>query len=189
MNIKKTLLALFVLAISMNVQAQFKKKLVPPSEGKTVIYFLRTTSLGSLMNIRYFDNDKYIGKFNGRSYIRYECEPGDHTFWIKAENIDVLKATLEEGKIYLVETNAVMGAFSAGAKFRVIDFSKKNQLKRINRLFEKKEESTFTEKELEEGQTKNQEVIKKGLKKVQKKLKKKKKKLAVLTSDMYINFD
>ncbi len=188
MKIKQTLFALFALTISMHVNAQFKTKLVPPSEGKSVIYFLRTTSLGSLMNMRYFDEQKYLGKFNGRSYIRYECEPGEHIFWIKAENVDVLKADLEKGKTYVVETNAAMGAFSAAAKFKIVDFSSKKQLKRINRLFEKKEESVFTEADLKEGQTKNTEVIQKGMKKVLKKLKKKKK-LAVLTSDMYVKFD
>lgn len=188
MKIKQTLFTLLVLSISLNVQAQFKNKLVPPSEGKSVIYFLRTTSLGSLMNMRYFDSQKYLGKFNGRSYIRYECEPGEHIFWIKAENVDVLKADLEKGKTYLVETNAAMGAFSAAAKFKIIDFDNKKQLKRINKLFDKKKESTFTEAELKEGQTKNTEVIQKGMKKVLKKMKKKKK-LAVITSDMNVKFD
>lgn len=185
MTSKKLFLLLFVLTISLSASAQYQEKIIPPSEGKTVIYFLRTSSLGSLMNMRYFDDSKYLGKFNGRSYLRYECEPGEHIFWIKAENIDVLKANLEEGKTYVVETNATMGAFSAAARFKIIDFENKKQLKRINRLFEKKEISTFTDEELEKGEYENRFVIERGLKKVKKKLKKTKK-LKVLSSDMYL---
>jgi uncharacterized protein YnzC (UPF0291/DUF896 family) len=188
MSIKKMLLALFVLTISFQTHAQFKNKLIPPSEGKTVIYFLRTSSLGSLMNIRYFDSQQYLGKFNGRSYIRYECDPGEHIFWIKAENVDVLKANLQEGKTYLVETNATMGAFTAAAKFRIIDFKNKRQVKRINKLFDKKKESTFTKEELKKGQEKSRNVIQMNMKKVQKKLKKKKK-LAVITPEMYVDLE
>ena len=186
MRIKSSFIFLLFITMSVTVSAQFQEKLVPPSEGKSVIYFVRTTALGSLMNIRYFDSETYLGKFNGRSYLRYECEPGEHTFWIKAENVDVLKANLEANKIYMVETNATMGAFSAGARFSLIDFSDEKVLKRINKIFEKKEETTFVEEELKEGENDNRFVIERGLEKVKKKLKKNKR-ITVLTSDMYID--
>ena len=185
---RKILLPLFLFVLSMSANAQFEDKLVPPSEGKSVIYFIRSSNLGSLMNIRYFDEDKYLGKFNGRSYIRYECEPGNHIFWIKAENVNVLRANLEEGKVYLVETNAALGAFSAAAKFKLVDYSDERQLKRINWVFEKREESTFTPDELEKGMYDNRFIIKRGLGKAKKKLKKPKKHL-VLSADMYINLN
>lgn len=186
--IKKLFITVLFIALSFSVNAQFQEKIVPPSMGKTVIYFLRTSSAGSLMNIRYFDSEKYLGKFNGRSYIRYECEPGEHVFWIKAENIDVLKADLQEGKVYFIETNAVMGAFSAGAKFQFIQLDNQRKLKRINKLFEKKTESVFSEEELKNGAYENRFVIKRGLEKVEKKLKKTKKH-KVLSSDMFVDFE
>ncbi len=185
---KSLLLTIFFVSISFIATAQFKDKLVPPSKGKSVIYFLRTTSLGSIMNIRYFDGEKYLGKFNGRSYIRYECEPGEHTFWIKAENTDVLKADLQEGKVYLVETNATMGAFSAGARFQLIKWNKKRILKRINKLFTKKKESTFTDEELKKGAYDNRFVIERALKRVQKRLKDASK-YKVLSSDMFVDLN
>ena len=179
---KKIITLILLLSFTVTFSQIESKKITPPSEGKTVIYFLRTSSLGALMNIRYFDSGKYLGKFNGRNYLRYECDPGEKTFWIKAENIDVLKANLEANKIYLVETNAVMGGFSAGAKFKLIDFNKKSQVKRINKLLKKKDSKTFTEEELKEQLEKMKNAFQKGMKKVSKKVKKGK--FKELNSDM-----
>jgi len=60
-------------------------EIAPPAEGKAVVYFARTSSLGILINFSYFDKDKFIGKFHGHGYIRYECEPGEHLFWAKGD--------------------------------------------------------------------------------------------------------
>ena len=171
---KKIFFSLFlIIFISNSVFAQISSnKITPPSKGKSVIYFLRTTTLGGLMNLRLFDDKKYLGKFNGRNYIRYECKPGEKTFWIKAENVDVLKANLKPGKIYLVETNMAMGIVAAGTKFRLVNYSKKSQVKRINKLLNKKEPLKFSKKTLEEQLNKMQKAYKKSLVKVENKLKK-----------------
>ena len=165
---KKSILiivALFFGSISSFSQIK-SEKITPPSEGKAVIYFLRTTSLGALMNMRYFNKDVYLGKFNGVNYLRYECDPGKTYFWIKAENIDVLEANLEVNKIYLVETNAAMGAFSASAKFKIVDFENEKQIKRINKLLNKKDSKTFTQKELKKQMRKQNKSFQKGMRKV-----------------------
>ncbi|KAB1155398.1 hypothetical protein F7018_13070 [Tenacibaculum aiptasiae] len=170
---KKNILLLIALITSLYSYSQIKSdKITPPQEGKSVIYFLRTTSLGALMNIRYFNNGEYLGRFKGRNYIRYECDPGKTYFWIKAENIDVLEATLEPNKIYLVETNAVMGAFSAGAKFKIVDFNSKKQIKRINKLLAKKDAKKFSDEELNKQREKMEKTIQKSMKKVRSKMKK-----------------
>ncbi|XRE43870.1 hypothetical protein ACIVBQ_002074 [Tenacibaculum discolor] len=172
---KKNITFLLLLFLSLQAFSQIQtEKIIPPAKGKSVIYFLRTTGLGALMNIRYFDKEDYLGRFNGVNYLRYECDPGEKVFWIKAENIDVLEANLEADKVYLVETNAVMGAFSAGAKFKLVDFNKKNQVKRINKLLEKKEPKNFTQETLQEQLQKMKDVVNKGLKKVRKKIERKK---------------
>lgn len=191
MILKKLMFAIFAITISLHSFSQtenIKAKIVPPAEGKTVIYFVRTTALGSLLNFRYFDGEKYLGKFNGRSYIRYECEPGEHIFWIKAENVDVLKANLRAGKTYIVLTNAAIGAFSASAKFRVVNLKSEKQLKKIDWVFEKRKEAVFTQEELKQGAEKNRDIIKNAQKKIAKKLKKKRKH-SVLKADMYLDID
>lgn len=175
--------SILILSSITTSQSQIQKEnIIFPEKGKSVIYFLRTTALGAFMNFRYFDNDKYLGRFNGTNYLRYECNPGEKIFWIKAENIDVLEANLEADKVYLVETNATVGAFSAAAKFKLVNYSKKGQVKRINNLLEKKEGKTFSEELLKTQLGKMKSAFTKGMKKVQKKIKKGKTKK--LTSDM-----
>ena len=136
-----------------------------PSEGKAVIYFMRTTSLGAIMNFRFFDGEKYLGKFKDKNYLRYECEPGEHLFWVKAENIDYLQANLLADKVYVVESNSVMGAFSSGVKFNILDFNDAKKMKRVFKLLNKKEPLVFDEKELLEDQNDMQDIIKSGLEK------------------------
>ena len=172
---------LFTLISTKQIHAQ--DRLTPPSEGKAVIYFLRTQSLGSLMNFRLFDKGQIIAKYKGKNYVRYECDPGESIFWIKAENVDFIETDLEAGKIYLVETNAVMGAFSAGVKFKLVDYSDEKQMKRINKLLEEKDPKTFTEEELKKEQADNKLVIQRGMTTVVKK-RKKGKKIKRITADM-----
>ena len=178
----KVLVTLF-LFISFLGNCQTSDPIYPPSEGKSVIYFVRSTGLGALMNIRYFDNGNYIGKFNGKNFIRYECEPGKRIFWIKAENVDFVEAELEANKIYIVETNATMGAFSAAARFLLVDFKDEKQMKRILKVLKEKEGVTFTTEELKEDQLKMKDAISFGMKTVVDK-RKRKKKIKYLKPDM-----
>ncbi|MCA0133723.1 DUF2846 domain-containing protein [Winogradskyella alexanderae] len=179
----KTILFVSALMLISATSINAQETIIPPSEGKAVIYFLRTTSLGALMNFRFFDEGNFIGKFNDRNYLRYQCDPGERVFWVKAENIDVLKTNLEVDKIYLVEANAVMGAMSAGVKFKLVNFDNEKQMKRINKLLETKKAVEFTQEELETEQEKSKLVIQHGMKTVSKKLKKGKR-LKIITPDM-----
>lgn len=179
---KNTLLLITIMTTFYSFSQIKSNKITAPQEGKSVVYFLRTTSLGTLMNIRYFNNGEYLGKFKGINYLRKEFNPGKTYFWIKAENIDVLEATLEPNKIYLVETNAAMGAFSAAAKFKIVDFNNPKQVKRINKLLAKKDSKKFTDDELQKEKEKMTKIIQKGMKKVRSKIKKEK--FKVLSSDM-----
>ncbi len=179
---KKLLLFTVLTLFCFNAIAQ--QKITPPSEGKAVIYFLRTKSLGAMMNFRFFDKDNFIGKIHGKNYIRYECNSGEGMFWVKSENIDFIETNLDANKIYLVEVNAVMGAFSAGVKFRLVDYSDDKQMRRIYKLLNEKEEKVFTEEELQDKQKEMINIIESGLLKVQKKIKKGKK-IKRITPDMY----
>lgn len=179
----QTLLIVFFISVFSLSGFSQEDKIQPPSEGKAVIYFLRTKALGALMNFRLFEKGQIIAKYNGRNYVRYECDPGESIFWIKAENIDFIETELEAGKIYFVETNAVLGAFSAGVKFNLVDYSDEKQMERINKLLEEKEALTFTEEELKEEQADNKLVIQRGMATVVKK-RNKGKKIKRITSDM-----
>jgi len=96
----------------------FSQELQKPAEGKSMVYFTRVDGMGFLINFKYFDGEKYLGKFNYGKYLVYECEPGKHLFWSKSENTDFLEADLEAGKIYIIDSQPQMGAFKAGVKLK-----------------------------------------------------------------------
>lgn len=107
-----------------------------PEKGKAVVYFVRTNGSGYLINFRHFDYDKFIGKFAGQGYIRYECEPGEHAFWVGASNSSYITANLEEGKIYVIETIPVMGMAYARVKIEIPNrFNSKKYNKQKKRIF------------------------------------------------------
>lgn len=108
----------------------------PPSEGKAVVYFTRLNSTGSMVNFKYFDQDKFIGKFKGKNYMRYECSPGEHLFWVSAENKDFITANLKEGGTYIIIVEGKMGVMSAGVMF--LTSENESKLKRALALVNKK---------------------------------------------------
>ncbi|NOU45992.1 MAG: hypothetical protein HOO86_02910 [Bacteroidales bacterium] len=85
----------------------------PPAPGKAVVYFVRVSSYGGVVSFEFFHQDKYIGIFKGRNYMRYECDPGQNLFWASSENKEFITADLKEGGTYLVVVNIEMGAWKA----------------------------------------------------------------------------
>jgi hypothetical protein len=171
---KKIVVILFLL-ISICIQAQELKK---PSEGKSMVYFTRIDGMGFLINFKYFDGEKYLGKFNYGKYLAYECEPGKHLFWAKSENSHFVEAELEPNKIYVLDSEPQMGAFKAGVKlvpFNNNPTSYKNE-KKYNRKKTKMLESitsgklyTISKEDIEESEKDLQDLIKRILEKYNKK--------------------
>lgn len=143
-------------------------ELTNPSPGKSVVYFVRTNGSGYLINFRHFDYDKFIGKFAGAGFIRYECDPGKHVFWVGASNSSYVTANLEEGKIYVIETIPVMGMAYARVKIEIPDrLDPKNYAKQKKRIFgilsDKKLDKTNSNDELYSTQSDYEKEIKRGL--------------------------
>ena len=139
-----------------------------PSEGKAVVYFVRVSSLGFAINFSYFDKDKFIGKFKGTNYMRYECEPGEHLFWSRSENRDFITAELEAGKIYFVEAVPQMGGLKAQVQLVPINPKEgSKKLGKIEKLINKKLAESFSENELKNENENLKDVITKGLEKYQ----------------------
>lgn len=122
---------LILTIVSLNVSAQ---DLMVPAEGKSLIYFARTSGTGALINFKYFDGEKYLGKFSGVNYMVYECEPGDHILWIGAENRDFVSANLLPGKTYLMEVRPTMGAFKAAVKLFPLSPTDEKAVKKIAKI-------------------------------------------------------
>ena len=97
----------------------------PPSEGNAVVYFVRINSIGSMVNFKYFDKEKFIGKFKGKNHMRYECSPGEHLFWASSERKYFITTDLKEGGTYIVVVEAKMGAMSAAVKLYTSEDNKR----------------------------------------------------------------
>jgi hypothetical protein len=100
----------FVLMTLLSCQSVFAQGFQPPAEGKAVVYFICATP--NLASFEYFHNDKYIGTFKGKNYMRYECEPGKHLFWASSENKEFIEADLAGGT-YIVMVSIETGAMKA----------------------------------------------------------------------------
>ena len=109
-----------------------------PSEGKSLVYFVRFSGTGALINFKYFDGDKYLGKMSGVNYFTYECEPGEHTFWVAAENRDFVRGELKPNSTYIMEVRPTMGAFKAAARLHQVA---PNDEKKVNKILAKRPES------------------------------------------------
>ena len=121
-NIKKIvlLLAFLVGLISVSSQKITTQEIVKPSEGKSLVYILRTGA-GPLLNFRVYDNNKFLGALSGFKYLVYECEPGEHVFWAASENRDYIDATLEPNSVYVINIEGQMGAFIASVGLLPLD--------------------------------------------------------------------
>jgi hypothetical protein len=170
----KKIIYLFILFISF---FNFAQELRKPSEGKSMVYFSRYDSMGFLINFKYFDGEKYLGKFNYGKYLAYECDPGKHLFWAKSENVDFVEADLEAGKIYILDSEPQMGAFKAGVKLIPFDNNpskyknEKSYLKKKTRLLEsisKGKSYILSEEDLNEQVLDLQELIKRIMEKYNK---------------------
>lgn len=117
----------------------FCQELKTPSEGKSLVYFVRSNGTGALINFKFFDGEKYLGKFNGMKYFIYECDPGEHLFWASSENRSFVEANLESGKVYLMEVRPTPGAIKAAVKLIPVAPENVKSKKKIEKLIAKKE--------------------------------------------------
>ena len=99
----------FLLGINLVNGQGFKT----PSEGKAVIYFVRVSGFGFAVSFEFFHNDKYIGVFKGKNYMRYELDPGEQLLWASSENKEFITSELQAGGSYIVMVDVIMGGMKA----------------------------------------------------------------------------
>ena len=141
---KTKILSLSILLMTIMTFGQEIKK---PTEGKSLVYFVRYSGTGSLINFKYFDGEKYLGKAKGANYFIYECEPGDHLFWAASENRDFIKATLQANETYIIEVKPKMGAFKAAVRLNQVSPDNEKVLKKIKKVLLKRKPSVLKGKE------------------------------------------
>ncbi|WP_282053395.1 hypothetical protein [Maribacter luteus] len=133
--------------------------------GTATLYIFRTSDIGALINFKYYIDENYIGKFNYGKYMKLELEPGEHFIFAKAENITFIKANFEASKTYFLNSLPRMGGIKAAVKLAQVTLEDERWLKRIRKHLVTKELVTFTQEELEEGQKKSTEIIRRARKK------------------------
>lgn len=116
----------------------FSQEFAKPSEGKSLVYFVRFSPTGALINFKYFDGEKYLGKMNGPNYVVYECEPGNHVFWVASDNRDYIKGELKPNSTYIVEVRPTLGAVKAAVRLHPVAPDDEKTLKRVKKFASKK---------------------------------------------------
>lgn len=147
---------ILALALSFFTFSSYSQGFEKPSEGKAVVYFVRWTNLGPIYNFTYFHNDKYIGEFKGKGYIRYECDPGKHIFWASSQNKQFVTAELESNKTYMIEVGVGIGGVLI---YIPITNTKKLNFRKSKKTVLGKAQESFNQKELNEGQEKRKDLI------------------------------
>ena len=160
-NLKRILFVLgfFFGIISISSQKITTQEIVKPSEGKSLVYFLRTGA-GPLLNFRIYDNDKFLGALSGFKYLVYECEPGEHLFWATSENRDYIEATLEPNAVYVLNAEGQMGAFIASVGFSPLNPNEFRDKRTFYQVVKGAKKQDFIPNDIDKS-----ENIKKGLEK------------------------
>ncbi len=154
----------FIVCLLVLFTITSNSQLRKPSPGKAVVYFVRASELGFAINFSYFDSASFIGIASGKSYFRYECDPGWHLFWARSENKAYVEAELEEGKIYFIEVVPMMGGLKAAVDlYPVLPERDEKYLKKILKLIDKQNAEIMTPEKMEKQRERLQEVIEAGL--------------------------
>ncbi len=156
---KSTILCfLFLLPVAFLSSQSVK----PAPADKAVVYFMRPSATGALINFVFFDGDQVIGRLNGGKYFRYECDPGKHLFWAKSENRSFLDANLEAGKIYIVHAQPMMGIGKAAVQIYAVN-PDVDKMKKFQMLLAKKPSFDLDPEKKEQLNTQLEDYKVKGL--------------------------
>jgi len=134
---KLSLLSIFLLLFAYN---SFCQQFNKPTEGKALVYFVRFQGALALIDFKYFDGQKYLGKGSGDNYYIYECEPGEHVFWVTAENKEYIKGDLKPNCTYVIEVRPYMKTVRvvlSSVQLYQISPSDAKTLKKISDLIDK----------------------------------------------------
>lgn len=132
-----------------------------PAEGKAVIYFVQT--LNGIIVWEFFHQDRYIGEFKGKNYLRYECDPGLNLFWVSSENKEFITADLQEGGSYIVNVYPIPGYFKAHVAVDIITVNDTKNFGPAKELINSEGPVTTPDSKIEEHNKKLEEFIKERL--------------------------
>jgi hypothetical protein len=156
---------IIVCGMLFQVQNSYAQNLATPAEGKSMVYFVRSSGTGALVNFKYFDGESYLGKFSGLNYFILECDPGKHVFWVTSENRDFVEAELLPDKVYFIEVRPTVGAVKAAVKLFPVSSDNQKATAKLYKILTKKEPLALTEKDFSGEGESLEFYIRNGLKK------------------------
>lgn len=169
----KSILPLFVFIIS--TQFLTAQNTIPSNseENKNaIIYIVRTSPLSPAINYRFFVDGNYVGKFHHNEYLKLYVSPGRHVISAKAENLFVMEAQLESGKVYAIDAGVQMGALYAAVQLVPVNIERERHFTRVQKRLAKSSIKTFNNDELKKKTKEYQEIIRRASRKYYKKKKK-----------------
>ncbi len=161
---KTKILCIILIATLSGFSSLFAQGFQPPTEGKSVVYFVRVSGWGGATSFEYFHQDKYIGVFKKKNYMRYECDPGEQLFWASSENKEFITADLKEGGTYIVIVNIIMGAWKGRVGLNPISVNDKELFDQAKELIKSKKPVITSEKKIKEMNEKLEGFIAEKLK-------------------------
>lgn len=131
---KTKTLSILVILLFSGFSSLFAQGFQAPEEGKAVVYFTRISAYGGMTSFEFFHQDKFIGVFKRKNYLRYECNPGEQLFWASSENKEFITADLEAGKSYIVIVDIIIGTWKAHVGLTPISIDDIDKFKRAKKL-------------------------------------------------------
>jgi len=80
---------------------------------KASVYIIRPAKMGMAIRMWAFADDTVLGLTKGDTYAHAYLDPGEYTFWSRAENVSAVKQTVEAGKTYYFKQKVKMGGLKA----------------------------------------------------------------------------
>ncbi len=160
-SLKFCLIAIIML---VGTTSLFSQGFQAPAEGKAAVYFVRVSSWGGASSFEYFHQDKYIGVFKSKNYLRYECEPGEQLLWASSENKEFVTADLKAGESYIIIVDVIMGAWKPRVGFNPITAQDGEIFDRAAALIKKKKAIVTSEAKIKTMNIKLEKFIGEKLK-------------------------
>lgn len=87
-----------------------------PKDGLATLVLARHTTYGAAINFVAVDqNKRFVASVRGKSHAIAQLPPGEYTFYLIAETTDPIRATIEAGRTYVIETRVRPGFWKAQA--------------------------------------------------------------------------
>lgn len=137
---------------------------VDSTNHKATVYIVRTKSLGSAINFKYYVDNQYIGKCNYGKFLKLELDAGDYLIWAKSENRSFVEAHLNAGETYVINAIPKMGGMKAAVELTAVNNQDEKEMAKVKKQLSSKKLMRFDTEKIKADQTKMSDFITESLK-------------------------